>query len=174
MQQDAEAELQELQQQLQLDFQRKLIPVIQQLVAEKGLQILLSQADAGIVWADPGLDLTAEVIKRFDAAATAAPKPPASAAASRPRRGCGGIPGGAGEPAPLHLHDCPLVLTHCASDDHSAPPRPPLLPLPVAASSTRSTEHEPGERLVAVKNVTVNEEFFQGHFPGAPAACRAS
>jgi UDP-N-acetylglucosamine acyltransferase len=28
-------------------------------------------------------------------------------------------------------------------------------------------EHEPG-RLVAVKNVTVNEEFFQGHFPGAP------
>ncbi len=28
-------------------------------------------------------------------------------------------------------------------------------------------EREPG-RLVAVKNVTVNEEFFQGHFPGAP------
>ena len=28
------------------------------------------------------------------------------------------------------------------------------------------TEHEPGRRLVAVKNVTVNEEFFQGHFPG--------
>ena len=30
------------------------------------------------------------------------------------------------------------------------------------------TEHEPGKRLVAVKNVTVNEDFFQGHFPGAP------
>jgi UDP-N-acetylglucosamine acyltransferase len=30
------------------------------------------------------------------------------------------------------------------------------------------TEHEPGRRVVAVKNVTVNEEFFQGHFPGAP------
>ena len=29
-------------------------------------------------------------------------------------------------------------------------------------------EHEAGRRLVAVKNVTVNEEFFQGHFPGAP------
>jgi UDP-N-acetylglucosamine acyltransferase len=29
-------------------------------------------------------------------------------------------------------------------------------------------EHEPGNRLVAVKNVTVNEEFFQGHFPGSP------
>lgn len=30
------------------------------------------------------------------------------------------------------------------------------------------TEHDPGRRLVAVKNVTVSEEFFQGHFPGAP------
>src|SRR2546426_3272083 len=30
------------------------------------------------------------------------------------------------------------------------------------------TEHEAGRRLVAVKNVTVNEDFFQGHFPGAP------
>jgi len=30
------------------------------------------------------------------------------------------------------------------------------------------TEHEPGKRTVGVKNVTVNEEFFQGHFPGAP------
>ncbi len=28
--------------------------------------------------------------------------------------------------------------------------------------------HDPGQRIVAVKNVTVNEEFFQGHFPGTP------
>jgi UDP-N-acetylglucosamine acyltransferase len=28
--------------------------------------------------------------------------------------------------------------------------------------------YEPGRRVVAVKNVTVSEEFFQGHFPGAP------
>jgi UDP-N-acetylglucosamine acyltransferase len=28
--------------------------------------------------------------------------------------------------------------------------------------------HEPGHRILAVKNVTVNEEFFQGHFPGTP------
>ena len=30
------------------------------------------------------------------------------------------------------------------------------------------TEHEPGVRLVAVKNVSVSEEFFQGHFPRMP------
>jgi UDP-N-acetylglucosamine acyltransferase len=29
-------------------------------------------------------------------------------------------------------------------------------------------EHQPGVRLVGFKNVTVNEEFFQGHFPGQP------
>jgi UDP-N-acetylglucosamine acyltransferase len=29
-------------------------------------------------------------------------------------------------------------------------------------------QHDPGRKLVAVKNVTVSEEFFQGHFPGSP------
>jgi 3-hydroxyacyl-[acyl-carrier-protein] dehydratase len=32
----------------------------------------------------------------------------------------------------------------------------------------RVTEHEPGLRACALKNVTVNEPFFQGHFPGYP------
>jgi UDP-N-acetylglucosamine acyltransferase len=29
-------------------------------------------------------------------------------------------------------------------------------------------EHEPGSRLVAFKNLTINEDFFSGHYPGAP------
>jgi 3-hydroxyacyl-[acyl-carrier-protein] dehydratase len=29
-------------------------------------------------------------------------------------------------------------------------------------------EVEPGKRCIAVKNVTANEPFFQGHFPGTP------
>lgn len=32
----------------------------------------------------------------------------------------------------------------------------------------RIVEFEPGKRLVAIKNVTINEPFFQGHFPGYP------
>lgn len=32
----------------------------------------------------------------------------------------------------------------------------------------RITELEPDKRIVGLKNVTINEEFFQGHFPGAP------
>jgi outer membrane protein len=75
LQQDAEAEMQELQQQLQLDFQRKLSPIIQAVATEKGVHILLSQTDAGMVWADPGLDLTNDIIKRFDAATVGTAKP---------------------------------------------------------------------------------------------------
>ena len=32
----------------------------------------------------------------------------------------------------------------------------------------RVLEMEPGKRIVCIKNVTANEQFFQGHFPGAP------
>lgn len=32
----------------------------------------------------------------------------------------------------------------------------------------RIVEFEPTKRLVAIKNVTINEPFFQGHFPGRP------
>ena len=32
----------------------------------------------------------------------------------------------------------------------------------------RILELEPGKRIVGLKNVTANEQFFQGHFPGAP------
>ena len=32
----------------------------------------------------------------------------------------------------------------------------------------RVLELEPGKRILALKNVTINEPFFQGHFPGAP------
>ena len=32
----------------------------------------------------------------------------------------------------------------------------------------RVLELEKGKRIVAIKNVTINEPFFQGHFPGHP------
>ncbi len=32
----------------------------------------------------------------------------------------------------------------------------------------RVIEHQPGERIVALKNVTINEPFFPGHFPSKP------
>jgi 3-hydroxyacyl-[acyl-carrier-protein] dehydratase len=32
----------------------------------------------------------------------------------------------------------------------------------------RIVELEPDKRIVGLKNVTINEQYFQGHFPGAP------
>jgi outer membrane protein len=66
LQQDAQAELNELQQDLQGEFQKKLLPVLEQLAKEKGLQFLFSGADAGLIWAEPGLDLTLEAVKKLD------------------------------------------------------------------------------------------------------------
>ena len=65
--QDAQDELQELQQTLQLDFQRKLTPVIAEVSAEKGLHMVFAIGEAGLAWANPGLNITADVIKKFDA-----------------------------------------------------------------------------------------------------------
>ncbi len=73
-QQDAQTEVQDLQNQLQEEFQTKLNPILEQVRADKGLLMIFSSRDAGIVAADLGLDLSDEVIKRFDAAAKTAPK----------------------------------------------------------------------------------------------------
>jgi len=74
--QDAQAEVQEMQQELQNEFQRKLMPIIDAVAKEKNLQMVFSVADAGVVWAYPGLDVTGDVIKRFDQVTSsgAAPK----------------------------------------------------------------------------------------------------
>ena len=72
-QQDAKTELQELQNQLQGEFQEKLNPILEQVATEKGLHMLIDIANSGAVWANPGLDLTAEVIRRFDASGKTAP-----------------------------------------------------------------------------------------------------
>jgi Skp family chaperone for outer membrane proteins len=79
--QDAQGEVQELQQQLQQEFQQRLEPVIQQVATEMGLQFVFNGPDAGLVWADSALDISAEIIKKLDAAKPAAkpaapPKPP--------------------------------------------------------------------------------------------------
>src|SRR5579871_940768 len=77
-QQDAQAEINELQQEVQNDFVKKLQPIVDRIAAEKGLHLLFNSAEAGLAWAAPGLDLTSEVIKALDAPKTssgAAPKP---------------------------------------------------------------------------------------------------
>jgi Skp family chaperone for outer membrane proteins len=74
--QDAQAEVTELQQQLQDEFQQRLDPVIRAVAEEKGLQFIFNGPDAGLVFADPSLDITADVIRKLDASSSKpAPKP---------------------------------------------------------------------------------------------------
>jgi outer membrane protein len=77
-QQDAQTEVTDLTNQLQGEFQEKLNPIIEQIRVDKGLLMIFSIRDAGIVAVDLGLDLSNEVVKRFDAAAKT---PPAATAA---------------------------------------------------------------------------------------------
>ena len=73
LQEDANAELQEMTARLQAEFQERLNPIIEQVATEKDLHVVFSVRDSGIVWAYAGIDISTEVIKRFDAA----PKPAA-------------------------------------------------------------------------------------------------
>jgi outer membrane protein len=84
--QDAQAEVQELQQNLQGEFQQRLEPVLQKVAEEKGLQFVFNGPDAGLVWADAALDISADVIRALDSAKPA-PAPaakPAAPAAPKP------------------------------------------------------------------------------------------
>jgi len=81
MQQDAQAELDDTRNQLYREFEKKLGPVVQQVFTERKLRMIISREANGLLWVDPAVDLTTEVIKRFDAAVAAVrpagpPKPP--------------------------------------------------------------------------------------------------
>ena len=52
----------------------------------------------------------------------------------------------------MHINDIMGILPH----------RYPFLLI------DRVDEYVPNEKLIALKNVTINEPFFQGHFPGHP------
>jgi outer membrane protein len=63
---NAQAEVNDLQNELQGDFQKKLIPIIEELAKEKGLYMIFT-AESGFAYVHPGLNLSDEVIKRLDA-----------------------------------------------------------------------------------------------------------
>ena len=74
-QQDAQAEINELQQEVQNEFVKKLSPIVEALAVEKGLHLVFNASESGIAWATPGLDLTQDVIKKLDAQSKPATTP---------------------------------------------------------------------------------------------------
>ncbi len=86
---DAQQELQALTQQLQGEFERMILPVIDKVAKEKQVHFVFDAAQSGLVWADPSMDLTMDVVRALDAAGPAkpgatAPTPTAKPAAPAP------------------------------------------------------------------------------------------
>jgi len=70
MTEDAEAEVGRLQQELQIQFQQKLIPAIDKVAAARGLEFIFSAGEGGLIWANPALDITMDVVEELNSTAT--------------------------------------------------------------------------------------------------------
>jgi len=71
MAEDANRDMQELQQRLFLKIQSEVMPVIAKLGQEKGIDLILDLRASGVLYFNPVIDLTEEVIKRYDAGKSA-------------------------------------------------------------------------------------------------------
>ena len=77
---DAQEELQKLAQQVEEDFTRRVLPIVDKVAKEKQVHFVFNAAQSGLIWADPGMDLTTDVITALNSsggAKPAAPAPPA-------------------------------------------------------------------------------------------------
>ena len=71
---DAVREIQELQYRLFNKVQGELIPIIEGLGKEKGMDVIFDLAKSGAVYFNPIIDLTDDVIRRYDASKAAPAK----------------------------------------------------------------------------------------------------
>ncbi len=70
-QEEAQSEIQAMQQDLLQDFDKKVTPILEALAKEMNLHIVFNVADSGAVYVFPGLNLSPELVKRVDAQYTA-------------------------------------------------------------------------------------------------------
>ncbi len=71
MAEDAYSGMQELTARLFKKVQDELIPLVEQLGKERGFEIIFDLQKSGAAWFSPAIDLTPELIKRYDAAKAA-------------------------------------------------------------------------------------------------------
>lgn len=64
---DAVREIQDMRLRLFNKVQSELLPIIEQLGKERNIEIILDLAGSGAIYFNPAIDLTEEVIKRYDA-----------------------------------------------------------------------------------------------------------
>jgi outer membrane protein len=73
MAEDAARAMQELQARTLDQLQREILPIIEQLRKDKGLDIIFDLDKSGVAFMSPALDLTAEILRRYDALKAAPP-----------------------------------------------------------------------------------------------------
>lgn len=67
LKQDAQKELAAMQTEFEIEFRAKLAPVIDEVSKEKGLQFVFGLEQAAIVWWNPAVDISEDIVKRLDA-----------------------------------------------------------------------------------------------------------
>jgi Skp family chaperone for outer membrane proteins len=72
---DAVRDIQELQYRLVSKLESEVLPIIAQLGKERGYDMILDKTKSGVIFFSPAIDITPEVIKRYDASKAAAPAP---------------------------------------------------------------------------------------------------
>jgi outer membrane protein len=70
---DAARAMQELQARTLDQLQREILPIIEQFRKEKGFDVIFDLGKSGVVFMSPALDLTAEILRRYDALKAAPP-----------------------------------------------------------------------------------------------------
>jgi outer membrane protein len=77
---DAQQDVQTLAQQVEEDFFRKAQTVVAKVAQDKKVDFVFNAAQSGLIWAEPTMDLTSEVIAAMNSTAkpAAAPAPPAA------------------------------------------------------------------------------------------------
>lgn len=77
---DAQQDVQNLAQQVEEEFTRKVLPIIGKVAQEKQIHFVFNAQQSGLIWAEPGMDLTSEVVAAMNGGAkpAAAPTPPAA------------------------------------------------------------------------------------------------
>ena len=75
---DAQQDVQNLAQQVEEEFTRKVLPIISKVAQDKQVHFVFNAQQSGLIWAEPGMDLTGEVIAAMNGGKpAAAPTPPA-------------------------------------------------------------------------------------------------
>jgi len=81
---DAQQDVQNLAQQVEEEFTRKVLPIIGKVAQEKQVHFVFNAQQSGLIWAEPGMDLTSEVIAAMNSSNSA--KPAASTPTTTPAK----------------------------------------------------------------------------------------